>query len=145
MVNPTLCPLLGSIPSTLTTKNLVAFLQLLDRLNVCVGQPDSRFVTMVQQKNDTTMSAAGNKTAYIDSFAPVYWNERSYTVTVRTVQGKFLTTENKCKVCKLYRDTLRTLSNRLAKSATIASDNHTNERYAGISIFHCCMHNAYGL
>jgi len=79
MVNPTLCPLLGSIPSTLTTKNLVAFLQLLDRLNVCVGQPDSRFVTMVQQKNDTTMSAAGNKTAYIDSFAPVYWNYSNRT------------------------------------------------------------------
>ena len=62
-VDSTLCPLLGSIPSTLSTKSLVAFLQLLDRLNVCVGQPDSRFVTMVQQKNDTIMSAAGNKTA----------------------------------------------------------------------------------
>ena len=63
--------MLGSISSTLTTKSLVAFLQLLDRLNVCVVQPDSRFVTMVRQKNDAIMSAAGNKAAHIDSFASV--------------------------------------------------------------------------
>jgi len=134
--------MLGSIPSILKPENLVTFLQLLDKLNVCVGQPDSRFVSMVQQKNDTIISPAGNKTVYIDSFGPVYFNEQRYTETVRTVQCEILTTESKCKACKAYRDTLRTLSNRLAKSAvksSIASNNHTNERYVLYYIY--CMHN----
>jgi len=131
-VDSTICPGLVSIPFILNPESFVTFLKLIDKLNVCVGQPDSRFVDMMQQKNNEIISPVGNKTAYIDKFAPVYCNEQKYAVTVRTANCEVLTSETKCKHCKAYRVTLRTLSNRLTKSvvdSNASSNNHTNKRY----------------
>ena len=66
---------------TITTYHL---LQLLDRLHVCCGQPDSHFISMVNSKKRKIMSSDGKVAASIDHYAPVALNGEHYRATIRT-------------------------------------------------------------
>ena len=67
------CGLLLSIPKYLCQHSLVEFLNLLDRLKVCPGHPDERFVEMVEAKKGRLMSKSGkHSNATVDSFSPVF-------------------------------------------------------------------------
>jgi len=116
----------------LDPESFATFLKLIDKLTACVGQPDSRFVDMMQQENNEIILPVGNKTACIDKFAPVYCNEQKYAVTVHTANCDVLTSKTKCKHCKAYQVTLHTLSNHLTKpmvDSNASSNSHTNKRY----------------
>jgi len=139
-VDSSICSDLVAVPSVLDTWSFLAFLKLVDNLNVCVGQPDSQFIELLQQKNNEIISIDGNRSAYIDDFSCVYCNEQCYPVTVRTANCEILTSETKCKYCKEYRATLRTLCNRFVKSSSRSSttcSSHTNNRY--IYIYICIL------
>ena len=57
------CPALQSIPQILTSDSLRDLLQLLDRLHVCCGQPDSHYISMVNAKKGKIISSDGNVAA----------------------------------------------------------------------------------
>jgi len=94
---------------------------------------------MVQQKNDTIISPAGNKTVYIDSFGPVYFNiQKLYELcSVKSLQLRV-----NARFAKLIMTHSAHCPTVLAKSAvksSIASNNHTNERYVLYYIIACIM------
>ena len=51
-VDSSICSNLATVPSVLEPGSCLAFLKLVDGSNVCVGQPDSRFVELLQQKSN---------------------------------------------------------------------------------------------
>lgn len=132
LVIPQNCAALQSVPETLTTENLHTLLRQVDVLNVCCGQPDSHFMSMVQCKKGKIVSAGGEVKAYIDDYAPIALGDSCYQATIRTTSCEFLTSGNKCSTCKNYRDTLRAMHSRwVRRNACDMSSptSHSNERY----------------
>ena len=64
-------------------------LQLLDRLHVCCGQPDSHFVSMVNAKKGKIISSDG---ASIDQYTPVAINGEHYQAKVQTGSCEMVST-----------------------------------------------------
>lgn len=75
------CAGLNSIPSILNAESLSQLLQEIDRLKVCIGQPDTHFVKTVHAKKGKILSQDG-KIAYIDECVAIVSGE-NYTQTVR--------------------------------------------------------------
>ena len=66
------------------------------KLNVCCGQPDSHFLSMMKAKKGKIISADGNVRAYLNQYAPVIFNENCcYQATVQTMSCELLTTGDK--------------------------------------------------
>lgn len=113
-VNHSSCPALASVPHELTLQSFMHLLHLVERMKVCVGQPDEQFVTMAYSKNNIFKSQDGSIKAILDDYAPVVVNGMVLTKTIRTVKCELLLDGDcvKCTSCKSYRATLRTLYNR---------------------------------
>ena len=111
-LTPNDCPLLTSIPKQLTPATVKSFVQLLDRLSVCPGHPDEKFVKFLQSKKGVLVGRTEDSGTHLDDYAPVTLNGETYLQTVRSVKCELLVPNGKCTVCKKYRSTLRVLSNR---------------------------------
>ena len=81
-VQPQMCQALRSVPQFLTSDSLNNLLQLLDRLHVCCGQPDSHFISMVNAKKGKIISSDGKVAASIHQYAPIAVNGEHYRATV---------------------------------------------------------------
>ena len=128
------CPALVPVPKKLTPQSLENLLNLVDRLNVCIGHPDEHFVRMVSSKNKVLKSQDGSVMAFVDGYAPVVVNGEVLTETIRTTRCELLLDGDcmKCTPCKTYRATLRTLYSRYSRrSSSSISDtsSHANIRY----------------
>jgi len=121
-VDSSICSSLATVPIILNPESFLAFLKLVDELNVCTGQPNPHFVALLQKKSNEILSSDGSRSAYID--------EKCYPVIVRTLNYEILTNKEKCMHCKEYRATLRTLCNRILSASSAACSSHTNDRYA---------------
>lgn len=133
-VKPNNCPALASVPHELNLQSFTYLLHLVDRLKVCVGQPDDQFVMMASSKNKVLKSRDGSVMAILDDYAPVVVDGAVLAKTVRTAKCELLLDGDniKCTACKTYRATLRTLYNRyLHRSSDKISDvsSHVNIRY----------------
>ena len=131
-VQPQMCQALRSVPQFLTSDSLNNLLQLLDRLHVCCGQPDSHFISMVNAKKGKIISSDGKVAASIHQYAPIAVNGEHYRATVRMGSCEMVSTSQKCTSCKSYRDTLRAMYNRWCKRRTCDlsdTSSHSNERY----------------
>ena len=107
-------------------------LNLVDKLCVCPGHPESKFVAFIESKKGKLCSRAGEVVAHIDRHAPVCLNGESFPCTVRTMKCDMLIHGGKCKACSLYRRTLRILHDRGCKrdaDELSSSSSHTNNRY----------------
>lgn len=132
LLNPRNCSALHSIPETLTSETLHDLLQQVNCLNICCGQPDAHFLSMIKAKKGRITSPDGHVRAYIDEHAPVTHGDDCYQATIRTASCELLTTANKCSSCKTYRGALRSMHSRWVKrNACDMSDttSHSNERY----------------
>ena len=76
------CPALSEIPKILTKKDASNLMSKLNNLNVCVGQPDTKFVDVCAAKNGQILSHNKQVVAYLDSTACVS-DGQMYTKTVR--------------------------------------------------------------
>ena len=74
------CPALNSIPQQVNESSAVELLRLVDRLQVCPGQPENKFVEFAESKKGKLCSRAGNVVAYINRHSPVYLNSKGSTV-----------------------------------------------------------------
>lgn len=106
-VNPSNCSALASIPSQLTVHSFLYLHSLVDRLTICVGQPDSHFIAMVTSKKGILKSRDGSAKAKLDDYAPVL-NGEVFTQTIRTVKCELLLDGNvdlarpTGQLCELY-------------------------------------------
>ena len=132
LIDPQKCAVLQSVPKVLSSTSLNGLIELLERLHVCCGQPDSHFLSMIEAKKGRIVSANGNVSAYMDSYSPVSLNGQLFQKTVRTSSCELLSTAQKCSLCKSYRNTLRAMYHQWSKkSGNVACDtsSHSNYRY----------------
>lgn len=103
------CPALSEIPKILTKKDASNLMSKLNNLNVCVGQPDAKFVDVCAAKNGQILSHNKQVVAYLDSTACVS-DGQMYTKTVRHAGCEMLVLGSCCNKCAGYRDNLRAIS-----------------------------------
>ena len=110
-----------SIPNELTPQSFSHLLHLVDRLKICIGQPDNHFVMMASSKNNILKSQDGSVMALVDDYAPLVVSSEVLTKTIRTVKCELLLDGDsmKCTACKAYRATLRTLYNRYSHRSSV--------------------------
>ena len=101
----------------------------LNNLNVCVGQPDTKFVDVCAAKNGKILSHNKQVVAYLDSTACVS-DGQMYTKTVRHAGCEMLVLGSCCNKCAGYRDNLRAISrNHSLRKTQTKYSKHTNLRY----------------
>ncbi len=97
------CPLLFGIPDRLTSESATSFLKVLDKLKVCAGQPDLKFVDFVQSKKGGVLTDnKGQTVSHVDDYASVTFNGVSYHRTIRSSKCEILVRDGKCNACKKY-------------------------------------------
>ena len=99
---------------------------------MCVGNPDDQFVNMVASRRGVLKSQANNPVVVVDTYAPVIYNRKQHTSTVRKCDCELLTQEVKCSACIAYRPTLRKMCARRSdrpSAESIEDSSNTNKRY----------------
>ena len=92
------CRLLFDIPETLDRTSLEELVKLIDKCNVCLGNPDTGYIEMVESKKGHLMSKDKKDiTSAIDKFSPVCYGDKQYAKTVRV---------SSCASCVSYRNSL---------------------------------------
>ena len=77
------CRLLSDIPETLDRTSLEELVKLIDKCNVCLGNPDRGYIEMVESKKGHLMSKDKKDiTSAIDKFSPLCYGDQQYTKTV---------------------------------------------------------------
>ena len=127
------CSALQTIPQVLDINSLKKLIELVNKLQICAGHPDSSFLSFCRAKKGKFTSKDGHEVAHIDSYLPIRLNGQIYPEAIRTTACEILVTGLKCVSCKNYRRTIRLLYNRWQKrssdSTGDSSSCHTNDRY----------------
>ena len=63
------CSALSCIPSKLDDASMIKLLQLVDKLNICSGHPETKFVTFVDYRKGKLYNKAGKVAAFVDHYA----------------------------------------------------------------------------
>lgn len=123
------CTLLTGIPEILSPSSLEEFLKLLDKYNICPGNPDSGYIEMVEAKKGQLMSKnRQNLIATVDSFSPVFLNGEKYAKTVRVSTCELLVEGRKCTSCVSYRNSLRSMYHRWLKQKPLSPSRRLSTR-----------------
>jgi len=129
------CSGISGFPKQLSSgSQLKEILGKINKLNVCVGNPDKKFVSLMERRKGTIKSGT-NESAFIDSFSPVIVEGERFEQTVRSTKCEILVCNQKCDSCKAYQATLRALASREEKNAEttptkrISASSHVNFRY----------------
>lgn len=110
-----ICPALSSMSPQLNETSVMELVKLVDRLGVCPGHPESKFVAFVESRKGKHCNRAGDVVAFIDHHAPVCLNGESFPCTVRNMKCDMLVHGGKCRACSVYRRTLGILHDRWCK------------------------------
>lgn len=113
--SPPSCSILKNISERLDRTTLHRLLTLVDKSKVCVGNPDSNFISMLQSKKGVIKTADGTQSAYLDESMSVHVDGEVHSNTVRSANCEFITHGLKCSSCVGYRSTLRSLYGRWRK------------------------------
>ena len=123
------CSSLETFSTLLDAESLNKLIYSLEHLQICAGQPDPTFVSMVTAKKGRIFSPGGSVIALIDN-TPVEFGGNKYCNTVRTSRCEILSKSAKCSVCTKYRASLRSMYHRWCKvTCTGRSSVYINERY----------------
>ena len=122
-VTPTQCSAISRLPQTVTPENVNSILQYLDKLAVCPGHPEQRFIQMAKEKKSLR---EGHTPATLDECSDVSLNDDTYCRTLRTVSCEMLVPNGKCSACVSYCATLRKMYNRWQESLASTPTRHTN-------------------
>ena len=126
------CPALSTIPPYLNNVSTAELVNLVDKLNVCAGHPEAKFIDFVSKRKGKLLNRSGDVAASIDEYAPVCLNGEMFQKTIRTSQCELIVHGQKCRSCTNYRRTLRVLCDRWLKrdsEEVSSSSSHTNNRY----------------
>ena len=97
------CAALHSFSLFLKPSTVNSFLEKLDSLRICIGNPDNNFIELCEAQKGRILSPDGSVSAFVDSFSTLKCEGESYSSTVRTTKCDMIVTGNKCKYCKKYR------------------------------------------
>lgn len=129
------CSVLCNFGPEMNLSSLKRLLTVVDKSKVCVGHPESNFVSMLKSRKGEIKTADGAQTAYLDTMT-VHLDGNVYSETVRSANCELITHELKCGGCVGYRNTLRALYGRWQKINSPSRkrkrsqiDSHTNYRY----------------
>lgn len=115
-VNTDECDILKSVPNILSDIHLEELVSTLDKCSLCPGNPDYKFVDMVEAKKGKLFSKNGiDVVAMVDSFEPVNVDGTTYPKTVRNFRCQMIVNVRKCQSCVSYRDSLRRIFHRWSK------------------------------
>ena len=84
------CSALCSILSQVDETSVLKLISLVDRLHVCPGHPNSKFLAFVDSRKRKLLNRSGGITAFVDHYAPVHLNEETSEKTVRTLECEML-------------------------------------------------------
>ena len=122
---------LSEFPSKPNTEQLYELLATIDKLPLCSGHSDTRYIEMLKTKKGRILSAYGETSAYLDNDNPLVVNGKLISQTIRSSKCE-LTGSTCCDHCKKYLYNLRAMYHRWSKrsaGAPSSPDIHTNERY----------------
>ncbi len=122
---------------TLTT----SLLQKVERLNTCIGNPDSKIIDLAKQKKrGQFLSAKSDVVAYLDGGNCVSSEGQEYSCSVRSASCTLLTSNIGCEVCTAYRKTLLTLCLRARASDEGVHKTKKNYRYCVLKLCFFLIH-----
>ena len=135
-VDTSKCMALGELPQLVTSSAVLSRILLrLDRLTVCVGNPDTHFIKLAASRKGVFINSNNQPAAVLDGVFPVHLDGITYPETVRCSSCELLVDGYRCTSCKQYRPTLRSLHSRwTSQQVSNSSDNnaaissHTNYR-----------------
>ena len=90
------CSALIDIPSKLDETSLLRLITLVNKLYVCSGHPESKFVNYVDSRKGILHNKSGRVAAFVDQYAPVHLNGETFQKTVRTSECEMLVHGDKC-------------------------------------------------
>ena len=119
-------------------EDINSVLVFLDKLSICPGHPEDRFVRMMKEKKVVSGSA------HLDASSNVTLSGQTYNVTVRTSSCHLLiATGSRCPSCSAYRPTLRKMSSRWkvksSPSKHVSTRSKTNLR-SGVYSLMCLLY-----
>ncbi len=125
------CDALVDIPMKLNKVHFLRLIASVEKLNVCAGHPEKKFVEFVTNRKGKLLNRKGDIAATIDEFATVKVNGELHEQTIRSANCQLLVNDQKCISCTRYRRTLRVLHSRWSKreSDEVSSSSHVNNRY----------------
>lgn len=110
------CSVFSGSPKKLSSSSLQALVSLLDKCNVCPGNPDKHFIEMALSKKGKFFAKDGSTVvARVDDYSKVCLNGEMYDQTIRGTSCEVLARGNKCASCVAYRGTLRKMYHRWLK------------------------------
>lgn len=141
LIKAELVPCLSSIPNVIgSSGDVQIILDILQSQKLCPGNPDAKYVDMVnsRSKKGKMVSRKGQSviTAFVDSSKGIEINEQIYQSTVRTCDCAIIipvTSTRRCEKCIKFRDTLRSSYANYIKqkddAAKTDSSSRVNMRY----------------
>lgn len=126
---PQTCSLISGFGDKINSTSLQALLEVVDRSDICEGNSEDHFVSLLEFRKGSIKATNGTISAYLDS-VPTHG-----TKTVRSSRCELITDQNKCTYCTAYRNNLRALHARNQKESTqskqekVEASSHTNYRY----------------
>lgn len=136
-VNVDDCSVLSSFGKKLDCRSLSALIEVVDGSNLCKGNYEDHFVSLVEMRKGTIRTANGAVSAYLDDSFPIHVGDNIHSKTVRSFHCALLTNQenSKCQGCTTYRSNLRAIHARHQKETgecrqrRVEADSHTNYRY----------------
>ena len=119
------------IDDTIDSNTLQQLVNILDQYQVCHGNPEEQFVSLVENRNGCIKRQNGSVSAYLDKLLPV---DGVSCATVRSMQCDLISSGSKCASCSAYRKNLRAMvsSGKVSspvKRKRLDASSHTNYRY----------------
>lgn len=121
---------LSGIPCKLDSSSLHQLICAIDDSQICPGNPDDNFVTMVAARKGQLLSPSGRVVARLEENFIVEMHGNTYNRTVQTKSCALLVGKGEihCGSCRAYRCQLRAMHSRWSKKANNASQ-FSNNRY----------------
>ena len=122
---------ISNIGERLDVSSLQELVNILDQYNICCGNPEQQFLSLVESKNGSITQQNGVISAYLDKSLPV----NDHSSTVRTSSCDIISKTPKCTSCTSYRNNLRAMISSSSKikspekSKRLHTSSHTNYRY----------------
>ena len=128
-------PCLAHVSKIIDANGAISMFKMLQMYRVCPGNPDEKFVDMLEKSRTGSITLHGKAHSAIIDHGGVTKDGCSYSKTVRVLNCSMVIpiTSPRCEACIKYRNTLRANFSKYAKATpepvSIQTSSHTNLRY----------------
>ena len=137
---PDTCGVLARFQSPLTDDKLSDMIKAIDNADLCPGNPDEKFISVVRDKGEIVRGArgTGDVIASIDNSVVRDHSGKQYQCTVRRVDCDLLCEKSSqyplhCKSCQSFRSTLRSMVSRQSNERDSRTSTSSHTRYCDLT------------